>query len=115
MSYRFRRTTAGNSTAYRAPAALLKAYPIFDQEELKVDVVGDRVLVLTPASSPGDPIGREEDPVLEAYLAFLEKEMRHHPERIRPLDADLVALARDLVGHIPVELDEAVDNDATLP
>ncbi len=48
----------------------------------------------------------DDDPVLEAYLAFLERDMAAHPEQIRPLSADGLTRARRLVGHIEVDLDE---------
>ncbi|HEX8691278.1 MAG TPA: type II toxin-antitoxin system PrlF family antitoxin [Longimicrobium sp.] len=57
----------------------------------------------------------ENDPVLQAYLAFLEREMVAHPELIRPLDPDVVASARELVEGIPVDLDEELGEGAFLP
>ena len=48
----------------------------------------------------------EDDPVLEAFLDLIDRDMREHPERIRPLSADLIARAEELVGDIKVDLDE---------
>ena len=57
----------------------------------------------------------ESDPTLQAYLAFLEREMIAHPELIRPLDPDVFARARELVEGVQADLDEDLGDDACLP
>lgn len=57
----------------------------------------------------------EDDPVLAAFLDLIDRDMREHPERIRPLSADLIARAEELVGDIEVDLDEDLGDDVVLP
>lgn len=53
-----------------------------------------------------------EDPVIGNFLAFLEKDMTEHPERLRPLDTAWLSRMNELVGDVQVEL---ADLDKPLP
>jgi antitoxin PrlF len=53
----------------------------------------------------------EEDPALAPFLALLEQDIANHPERLKPIGADLVQRLQDLVGGVEVNLDEALPND----
>lgn len=53
----------------------------------------------------------EEDPALTPFLALLEQDIAHHPERLQPISTDLVRRLQDLVGAIEVDLDEALPDD----
>jgi antitoxin PrlF len=44
-------------------------------------------------------------------LALLEKDIASHPERLKPIGADLVQRLQDLVGGVEVDLDEPLPND----
>ncbi|MDF7658995.1 type II toxin-antitoxin system PrlF family antitoxin [Erwiniaceae bacterium L1_54_6] len=48
----------------------------------------------------------QSDPVVGAFLAFLENDMVRNPSHIKPLDADLFARGAALVDGIDVDLDE---------
>jgi antitoxin PrlF len=65
-------------------------------------------------SNGEDKATPETDPVLEAYLAFVERDMLAHPERIQAVPADLVARAQDLVGRVEADLDEDLGDDAAI-
>ena len=65
--------------------------------------------------------GRERDPnfldgaeadehPLAEYLKLIERDMAAHPERIRPLSADVLARARALVDHIKTDLNEDLED-----
>jgi antitoxin PrlF len=49
------------------------------------------------------PANDEEDPVGLAYLAFMEKDMKAHPDRIQPLSKQLVARVRRLTEGVKVD------------
>jgi antitoxin PrlF len=42
------------------------------------------------------------DPVMTAFLKFLEREIAQSPDRIRPLSATRIAEARDLTKDVEV-------------
>lgn len=48
----------------------------------------------------------EIDPVVDAFLAFLEKDMIENPHRVSVLPADMFEKARQLTAGIVVNLDE---------
>ena len=110
MSYTGRATRSGNSQAMAFEKALFRAHPEFASGPLAADYIGPghllvRSLAAADEEAPGD------DPVLGAYLSFLEREMQAHPGRIRPLSADSLARARTLVGHLDVDPDEDLGDD----
>lgn len=113
MSYTGRSTRSGNSQAMAFEKALFRAHPEFASGRLVADCIGQghlliRTLPDTGETTPGD------DPVLSAYLSFLQRELRAHPERIQPLSADSLARARALVGHIEVDPDEELGDGLTI-
>ncbi|HEX2201967.1 MAG TPA: type II toxin-antitoxin system PrlF family antitoxin [Longimicrobium sp.] len=55
------------------------------------------------------------DAALEAILSFIDREMREHPEQVRPLSAHPLARAEEPVGDVEVDLDERLDDEVTLP
>jgi hypothetical protein len=57
----------------------------------------------------------EEDPVLLAYLDFLDQEMAAQPELVQPLDLDLLVRMDALVEGVDVELDECLCDEAEPP
>ena len=76
-------------------------------------VLGPGTMLVTAAGSR--PTADEEDPVLTAYLAFVETQMAAHPERLRPITkADRQAVDA-LVGQVDVNLEEELPEDFHLP
>jgi hypothetical protein len=61
------------------------------------------------------PQDDEEDPVLLAYLDFLDQEITAQPELVEPLDLDLLARMDALVEGVDVDLDECLGNEVQLP
>ncbi len=57
----------------------------------------------------GEPA--EDDPALAPFLALLERDIASHPERLQPVNADLVQRLQDLVGAIAVDLDQPLPGD----
>lgn len=52
-----------------------------------------------------------DDPVLFAFLGFLERSMREHPELLRPLTASDIAGLDELLEGIEVDLDAELGDD----
>jgi antitoxin PrlF len=55
----------------------------------------------------------EDDPALAPFLALLEQDLSRHPERLRPITADLVGRLEDLVGGMDVDLNAPLPDDDT--
>ena len=65
---------------------------------------------------PELPFEDEDDPVLLAFLAFLDESMCDHPELLKPLTVADIAGLDELLEGIEVDLDAPLgDNDYCLP
>jgi antitoxin PrlF len=93
--------------------ALFRAHPEFATGRLTADYIGPGYLLVRALPDAAEETSGT-DPVLGAYLAFLERDMQAKPERIQPLPADLIARAQELVGHVDVDPDEDLGDDLTL-
>ena len=114
MSYTGKATTAGNSKALSFESALFKAHPEFGAGRFEAHVIAPGTLLVTSAED-ANVAPEDDDPVLLASLAFLERQMVAHPELIKPLDMDLLARMDALLGDIHVDLAEDLGPDAQLP
>lgn len=110
-------TTTGRSEAIRLDKALFKAHPEFKQRaKIRAHVIGPGSLLVTLDDEIGETAGDdlERDPVVAAYLSFLERDMVEHPERLQPFtEADIArvyALTRDVVATD----DDVIPDDVTL-
>jgi antitoxin PrlF len=116
MSYTGKATTAGNSKALSFESALFKAHPEFGAGRFEAHVIAPGTLLVTSTAENATRAAEDEgDPVLLAYLAFLERQMVAHPELIQPLDTELLARIDDLVGDMDVDLAEAFGDDVQFP
>ena len=110
-------TTTGRSEAIRLDKALFKAHPEFRQRaKVRAHVLGPGHLLVTLADD-GDAGGSddvEQDPVVSAYLAFLEQDMVAHPERLAPLTEDELTRLRRLTEGVEVRDDDVIPDDVTL-
>ena len=113
-SYSAKATTVGNSKALRLDRALFRAHPEFATGEFKVSVLGPGAMLVT-AAARATREQAETDPVLEAYLAFVEQQMVNHPESIRPLTTDDVRGLDRLLVDVVVDRDEELADDFELP
>jgi hypothetical protein len=107
MPYKGRFTRTGNSKSYAFESALFRSHPEFDAHNVEADYIGPGVLLVraidVDEAEPG------EDPVLGAFLAFVERDMIENPSSIQPLSSDLLARAERLVGDMDVDLNERID------
>jgi antitoxin PrlF len=112
-------TTTGRSEALRLDKALFKAHPEFKQRaKIRAHVIGPGSLLITLDSSDGgrtDELDTMElDPVVAAYLSFLERDMSEHPERLRPFTEADIARIHTLTSHVTVSNADVIPDDVTL-
>lgn len=81
VAYAGKHAKTGNSSGFRFEASLFKSHPEFSGEVRAHVIAPGRMLVVAE-----DIPTEREDPVVEAYLAFMAKDMEAHPENIKPLD-----------------------------
>lgn len=108
MPYRGRFTKVGNSKSFAFESALFRSHPELDGRNVEADVIGPGVL-LVRAVDVADPAGPGDDPVLGAFLAFIERDMLENPVSIQPLSGELLARAERLVGDVEVDLNDRID------
>ena len=108
MTYKGRFTKVGNSKSFAFESALFRSHPEFDARNVEADVIGPGVL-LVRAIDPEDEPEAGADPVLGAFLAFVERDMLHNPSSIQPLSSELLARAERLVEGVEIDLDERLD------
>jgi antitoxin PrlF len=110
-------TTTGRSEAIRLDKALFKAHPEFRQRaRVRAHVLGPGHLLISLADGPSSaaPDEIERDPVVSAYLAFLERDMLAHPERIAPPAQQDLAHLRRLTDGVEVNDADSIPDDVTL-
>jgi antitoxin PrlF len=103
------KTKTGNSDALRFEKALFRSHPEFSgQVKAKVIAPGYMLVMAEPKDAAAED---EDDPIIGAFLALLEKDM---PSQIQKLDSALFDRLDDLVGHIDVDLDEDLGDESLL-
>ncbi len=109
-------TTTGSSEAIRFERALFRLHPEFRQKAaIEAHVIGrGMLLVHVLDDEPGQEQGEHDDPLVGAFLAFLESDVISHPERIAPLSASQVARAVELTRDVVVTDDDEIPDDITL-
>lgn len=88
------------------PEPVRRALNLGKRDKLRFTIRPDGEVILSKAV-PDD----EEDPVVLAFLDFLERDMIAHPERLQPMDPELYARATELVKGIEVDLDAPLPPD----
>jgi antitoxin PrlF len=106
--YSGHKTKTGNSDALRFEKALFRSHPEFSGS-VQAQVIAPGYMLVK--AHPIEIDDGEDDPVIGAFLALLEKDL---PSQIRGLDAALINRVDDLVGHIDVDLEEDLGDESLL-
>jgi antitoxin PrlF len=113
-SYRGTITTTGKSEAIRLEKALFRSHPEFRQKaRVRANVVGPGH-VLISVLEEGSAAAEEEDPVVSAFLGFLEQDMKERPDRLRPVSSPRLESAIDLVADVEVTDEDPIPDDVRL-
>lgn len=105
MSYKGKITTTGTSEAIRLDKDLFKQHPEFKQQaEVRADIIGPGKMLISVVDNLNT--NNEDDPIVGAFLSFLEKDMVNNPATITPVDANVIARAKSLTAGMSVTDDD---------
>lgn len=113
-SYRGKITTTGKSEAIRFDKALFKSLPAFRQRAgVRAHVLGPHTLLVTLDEPAGETQSDEaqRDPVMSAFLDFLERDMLQNPQNLTPFTEADVDRMRELVAGVEVGADEVLPDE----
>ncbi len=55
------------------------------------------------------------DPVIDRFLAFLAEDMKHNPQRLKPVNQSLLSRIESLVADVEFDLEEALPEEVEEP
>ncbi len=90
------------------PSGVRKALGVGPGDRLAYIVEGNRAVIMK-ADADDAP-----DPVIDAFLALLERDMIARPESLEALTPALIGRAQTLVGGTDIDLDEPIDGDVAI-
>ncbi len=98
-SYKGKVTTAGTSEGFRFDKSLFKQHPEFKQKaNVRADVIGRGTILVSLIDNTH--IELEDDPVLSAFLAFLENDISQNVSSLTPVSAEQIARAKELTAGV---------------
>lgn len=109
-------TTTGRSEALRLEKSFFRANPEFRQRaKVRAHVIGPGHILISVEEEAAGPDAPEEirDPVVAAYLAFLEHDMAGNPERLTTFSADELDRLAGLVRGVTVADGDPFPEDVT--
>ena len=86
------------------PSTVRDVLGLKKRDKISFTIEGDRV-VLSRAQQ------QEDDPALGAFLGFLERDIKAHPQRVGAVTPGLVDRARSLVAGVEVDLDKSLPSE----
>jgi len=110
--YRGKLTRTGNSLGLRFDRALFQSHPEFSGE-VRAHVIAPGRMLVVAEQPPEQAMAsrKEQDPVMETFLSFLEQDMVKSPQRVKPLKPKLAARVKTIVGYLPVDPEEELDEE----
>lgn len=107
-------TTTGKSEAICLDKALFRLHPEFRQKaKVRAQVISPGHALISVVDDEAAPVP-EEDPVVTAFLAFLEADLRKKPGRRSRLSKAALSRAVRLTKHVKVRDDEILPANVTL-
>jgi hypothetical protein len=111
QGYRGKKTQTGNSQALRFDMALFRSHPEFSGD-VKAYVIAPGHMLVVSLEQPASQA--KEDPVIASFLSFLAQDMVENPDRIEPLDANLMARVEKLTHGMKRNFDESFPDEELL-
>ena len=95
-------TSRGQTTI---PRPIRRALQLSPSDKVRYSLRGDDTVVITRVST------EQRDPMVAAFLDFIEVDARQHPERVRAIPVDVIDRARALSAGVEFDLDAPLDAD----
>ena len=89
------------------PKGVRNALGVGPGDRLEYVIERDRAIIMKREAE-------QQDPVINEFLAFLERDMLKHPDRVREFPPDLVERGRSLVGGVDIDLDAPIKGDVAI-
>jgi len=107
-------TTTGKSEAIRLDKALFRQHPEFRQKaKVRAHVISPGLALIAVVDDESIPAREEEDPIVSAFLGFLEKDLKNHPRRSTRLSKTSLARAVRLTKKVKVDPASTIPDDVT--
>jgi antitoxin PrlF len=107
-------TTTGKSETIRLDKALFRLHPEFRQKaKVRAQVISPGHALISVIDDEAAP-AQDEDPVVTAFLGFLEKDLKAQPGRRSRLSKASLARAVRLTKDVKVTDDETLPENVTL-
>jgi antitoxin PrlF len=104
-------TTTGSSEAIRLDKHLFKSHPEFGQKTgVVAQVIGPGVILISLADKVA-PVVDQEDPLMVAFLAFVEKDIHANPHKVTAISTADIAEIKELTDGVLVSDDESLPED----
>ena len=105
-------TTSGKSEAIRFEKGLFRQNPEFKQQaKVEAHVIGPGQILVSVVTD--SEISAGEDPIVMAFMSFLEQDLKDHPERVTPVSSDAVRKARALTKDVVVSDNDIIGDDVS--
>ncbi len=108
-------TTTGHSGALRLEKSFFQAHPEFRQKaKLRVHHIGPGQLLISVEGGPKAAAAEEaHDPIVSAYLAFLEKDMAANPGSLSTFTSAEIDGLADMLKGVSVNDEDVLPDDVT--
>jgi len=87
------------------PETVRKALQLSKRDKIHYVIHANGNVLITRAEN------EKEDPTVEAFLSFLAKDIREHPQNIHALNNDLCKRIQSLVSGVEVDLNESLSDE----
>ena len=106
-------TTTGKSEAIRLDKALFRLHPEFRQKaKVRAQIISPGHALISVIDDEAAP-AEDEDPVVTAFLAFLEEDLKTRPGRRSGLSKVSLSRAVRLTKNVKVADDETLPDNVT--
>ena len=85
------------------PAAIRKALHLQKRDKIAYVIRGGQVIL-----EKAEP---REDPAVQTFLGFLEREIVANPQRLKPCGGDTTRRAAELVDGVGIDLDASLNDE----
>ena len=108
-------TTTGHSGALRLEKSFFQTHPEFQlKAKLRAHHIGPGKLLISVEDGPTPATAEEShDPIVSAYLAFLEKDMATNPDSLSPFSSAELDRLTDLLKDVSASDEDLLPDDVT--